>query len=298
MVVLCFAIQVASNIGSMFYNGRIGQAQLSNENPTYITPDGLTFAVWGLIYFGEGCGVVYQCLPKYRELPSIVASRNWICSAFLANALWLPVFQYEYWWLSLAVIVAYLYFLLKAHESAEINYGRFSTHSIFTKHFWFTGISMNYAWVVVATLLNVTVVARNSSIIITTVSEGVNTTTAGYDPYLKVAIVGGNVDWAVFVCVFAACLALYRAWKNADVPYTVVTFWALHGIYRMQGFENDASFPVHGRSKKLEHLAQLLSIAVLAMVALAIFRIFFLPNVQEEKEKTTTDLAVGLTASA
>ena len=40
--------------------------QQSNDNPTYITPDGFTFAIWGLIYIFELCYTVYQALPVQR----------------------------------------------------------------------------------------------------------------------------------------------------------------------------------------------------------------------------------------
>merc|ERR1711871_1203689 len=96
-VVLCYVIQILSNIGAIFTNSAKGQAALSSGNPTYATPDGITFSIWGLIYTFEFIAAVYQAVGGNRNLPQLVNSRHWICAAFLANAAWLPVFQNQLW---------------------------------------------------------------------------------------------------------------------------------------------------------------------------------------------------------
>lgn len=161
---------------------------------------GLTFSIWGIIYTFEGAFslfstifrshdsfisgllTVYQVLPQNRENPSLVPARFWIVAVFLLNTLWLPIFQYLRFWLAwgkhiihiistissqfviekyLGVIAAYLYALYRASCALRINYiSGATTWKI--KTFVFTGISVNMAWVVVATLVNTLVCFRQS----------------------------------------------------------------------------------------------------------------------------------------
>lgn len=61
-----FLLMVISNVlstASSLYNDTTNKI-ISDNNPTYITPDGVTFSVWGLIYAGECALVVYQGLPR------------------------------------------------------------------------------------------------------------------------------------------------------------------------------------------------------------------------------------------
>lgn len=212
--------------------------------------------------------------------------RKWVILAFLLNAVWLPVFSFFRWWLALAIIAGYLYALYKSHEQLEINYG--SSADWHLKVFAFTGISLNFAWVVVATLLNVTVVARNSRIIYTPITAGVINATSGFDASAGVAIIGGNVDWAVLCIVVASVFGIYRSVVNMDVPYTFVTAWELGGIYRMQTVASDARFPVAGMSQDLSRWATIGFISVGVAGAVAIIRAIILtrsatPKGEDEK---------------
>jgi len=278
-VLLAFSVMVVSNVlstATKVFNGT-DNAQIARENPTYLSPDGATFSIWGLIYLFEALLVVYQALPMSANLPAFNGrTRMWLSAAFLVNAIWLPIFSYHRWWLSFAVIVAYLGALLKTYESMNINYGT-HMHKVRTKILAFTGISLNTAWVVVATLLNFTIVSRNSGIIISEISTGVNNATSGKAAGgANVAVIGGNVDWAVLCVVLATCVALYRAARFADVPYAFVTAWALGGIYRMQTYAKNQDFPVDGKSEDLARWAITLSFiagaAGLGAIAKAVYQ--------------------------
>lgn len=278
-VVLAFCAMVVSNVlstATKVFNGT-DNAQIARENPTYLSPDGATFSIWGFIYLFEALLVVYQLLPACANVPALAGhTRAWLSAAFLVNAAWLPIFSFHRWWLSFAVIVAYLGALLKTYQSMHIDYGSHQ-HKVHTKIVAFTGISLNTAWVVVATLLNFTIVSRNSGIIVTEIATGVNNATSGkVAGDTMVAVVGGNVDWAVLCVVLAASVALYRAARFADVPYAFVTAWALGGIYRMQTYAQNADFPTDGKSEDLARWAITFSLIVgvagLGAVAKAIYK--------------------------
>ena len=264
-VVAAFGLMVVSNFLSTATKllNNTDNAQISRENPTYLSPDGATFSIWGLIYLFEAILVVYQAFPSSNAQVLGGSTRQWIVAAFIANAVWLPIFSYHRWFLSFAVIVGYLYSLYKTNLSMKINYGDNTNNvSAAVQTMAMVGISLNMAWVVVATLLNFTIVSRNSGIIITVVQEGVTNTTAGTVTPFTSAVVGGDVDWAILCIVIASLLAMYRAWTYADVPYSFVTAWALGGIYRMQTYASDENFPKYAKSTDLANWAITFSLLV------------------------------------
>lgn len=61
-------------------------------------------------------------------------------------------------------------------------------------------------------------------------------------------MIGGNVDWGILCVVLASSIAIYRGLIAADVPYTIITAWALGGIHRMQSNPDDSRFPIEGLS--------------------------------------------------
>lgn len=218
IVVIAFVVMSISNIISTTSNlyNHTNNTKISKENPTALTPDGITFAIWGPIYLFELGTVVFQCWKKGSLIKE--STREWLAGAFTLNAVWLPLFAYEYWWLSLLVITAYAWTLVELYSwDLHIDYGN-------DKHWkdklWgYTGVSLNLAWVTVATLLNITIVFRNSRIVYT---------------HSGTSIVGGNPDWAIACIVAASAIALYKLVHSADIPYGLATAWALFGIYRNQ----------------------------------------------------------------
>lgn len=268
-VVVAYVLMIISNAlstGTKIFNNT-DNAQIARENPTYLSPDGQTFAIWGFIYLFETFLVIYQALPRFAETAVFADGkvRHWLTAAFILNAIWLPIFSYHRWWLSFIVIVGYLFTLNKTYEALHVQYGSsFVPTSV--KVFAFTGISLNFAWVSIATLLNFTIVSRNSGIIVTHVLAGnITATTAGsVGPLFNEAVIGGNVDWAIAMGCVAALISCYRAIRFADVPYSFVTSWALAGIYRMQMYASNENFPTEGKSQDLATWSLVLSLMVAA----------------------------------
>jgi len=64
--ILAFILTVIVNglAGSTTILGGKVTADISNANPTLITPAGYVFAIWGVIYVLLGAFVVYQALPR------------------------------------------------------------------------------------------------------------------------------------------------------------------------------------------------------------------------------------------
>jgi hypothetical protein len=252
-LLLCFVIMTASNaLTTMGYFGDDNK-KLSDENPTYVSPDGLTFAIWGIIYLFEACLVVAQLFPgdheevftrKCRVLQLDVRQRLTI--AFLANAVWLPIFSARKWWLSQVVIVVYLAALVSLYADVNVRTVRGAYEQVFIA----APISLNLSWIVVATFLGLTVCARQSG-------------------WVDAHGVGGSVGWAVGIALFVALAGIACA-CTGDVPYAFVAGWALRGIYRMQTIEDPVRFPPMAMNAQLATCAYWASAAAWAAALIAL----------------------------
>lgn len=218
LVILAYIIMIISNVISSTSNlyNHTNNTKISEENPTTITPDGITFAVWGPIYLFQ-LGLLSR---QFWEKGTIFNAkmRLTIVVAFIANAVWLPIFAYQYWWLSLTIIITYLAALTEIY-SIQMNINYADSRPWRTKVWAYTPISLNLAWITIATLLNITIVFRNSNIIVTKTQQ---------------QIIGGNTDWAVNAVVIATAIAIYKIFNATDIIYGLTTAWALLGIYRNQ----------------------------------------------------------------
>jgi len=193
-------------------------SQQSDHNPTYLTPDGLTFSIWGIIYLFELFFTVYQALPESRgggfELAVFDNVRPYVTFAFILNGTWLILFSFSLWWLSQAVIFAYLYCIVKAYQHLEVDWFSQVDESgnpvgLKRKLFTYAPFGFQMAWLVVATTLGIGVLGRNN----------------GWTP---------PPDFGVMVIAVVMVINLYLQLTRADVCYAFVSCWALAGIVRQQ----------------------------------------------------------------
>ena len=225
-VVVSFIVMIVMNVLSNFCGqGKDpickNNAQQSDANPTYLTPDGVTFAIWGLIYLMELIFTVYQALPSSKGggfgVAQLDSCRPYVISAFVLNGLWLILFSFSLWWLSQLVIVSYLYCIVKAYEHLQISW--FSQVDedgaavpISRKICCYAAFGLQTGWLVVATTLGLGVVGRNN----------------GWTP---------PPDFGVMMITVIVLLNAYLSLTRADAFYNFISCWALAGIVRMQ---NDA----------------------------------------------------------
>src|SRR4030066_1403513 len=66
--IIAFVLMVIINglAGSTTTIGGKNTAQISDANPTLITPAGYVFSIWGIIYLLLGIFVIYQALPSQK----------------------------------------------------------------------------------------------------------------------------------------------------------------------------------------------------------------------------------------
>lgn len=258
IVLAAFAAMVASNV---FANsGAFGEDNktLSDSNPTYITPDGATFAVWGIIYTLQLAMVIAQLKPSEstdkllsQACPVFGFSiRMGIAFNLTMNALWLPVFNSNHFLPALAIMGLYLAGLVAVYMALSSSVTSAAHRVLFV-----APIATNASWIVVAFSVNAFFCLRKFG---------------WQDAYG----VGGSVPAALAVIILVIGIGCYQGAVSRDFGWGFVAAWALQGIYRMQSVPDAVRFPPASLSSTLAEAAWwgsvAVSLAALLGVALAL----------------------------
>lgn len=172
-----------------------------------IGPAGYTFSIWGVIYLGLFAYSVYQCWPHEHE-PRISKAAPYISINMLANAAWLPAAAYEIIWLTLVLIAIMLYTLVMINQIFVMRriYVRWADRLLIKVTF-----SIYFAWVTIATALNVTVWLKSG---------------LGWEgaPF-------SELTWGIIILFVAFFIVLLTFLKVANSYFAAVVIWAYMGIY-------------------------------------------------------------------
>ena len=206
--ILAWTLMITVNglAGSTVILGGKTTGEISNANPTLITPAGYAFAIWGVIYILLGVFVVYQALPHVRDRP-FQKSIGWLFMLSSAsNILWLFAWQYEYLVVSVVIMFVLLAVLTTIYVRLNIGRAKLGWGERLMVHLPF---SVYLGWITVAAIVNVAA---------TLVSIGWDG--FGIEPEL----------WAVLMILVATTIAILVAVTRRDVAYELVIIWALVGI--------------------------------------------------------------------
>jgi hypothetical protein len=208
MNVLAFAWTVIVNGlagGTTFLGGKL-TSEVSDANPTLITPAGYVFSIWGVIYILLGVFVVFQLLLGNRE-KDFHRKIGWLfVLSCLLNIAWLFLWQFEY--LGLSVFLMFLLLATLIAIYLRLNIGK-STVPLREKLAVHLPFSVYLGWITIATIADVAV---------TLVS-------VGWDGFGI-----SQETWAVLVVVVALLITLLVVATRKDVAYGLVIVWALLGI--------------------------------------------------------------------
>mmetsp|Transcript_40764 Transcript_40764/g.88788 ORF Transcript_40764/g.88788 Transcript_40764/m.88788 type:complete len:268 (+) Transcript_40764:68-871(+) len=255
-----FVVMIASNqLSRKKVFGGKEIKDVSQANPTYLTPDGKTFAIWGLIYLMELVMVIAQLIPSdtteeifARKCPVTgLDVRERLMLAFVIVAVWLPLFINEFFLGSLIFLVGYLGLLVSAYtDLAPKMLSGVEQVVLFS-----VGVSLNTSWAVVATFVSFLQYLG----------------TIGW----KTSSVAGNVPVACGTVVFVGYLGCVQAFLGHDFAWAFVAAWACMGISRTQTNPDQASFPMKAMSSTLASVAKYTAYAVMvtmvaSVVALAV----------------------------
>lgn len=206
IIAFVLTVLVNSLAGSTPLIGGKTTADISNLNPTLITPAGYVFAIWGIIYILLGVFVVYQALPSQKE-KNFQDKISWLfILTSVLNITWLFLWQNQF--LLTSVIVMFLLLASLIAIYLRLNIGK-STALLREKLAVQVPFSVYLGWITIASIANVAafLVSVNWD------GFGINRET-----------------WAVLIIIVALIITLLVIVTRKDVAYALVIVWALIGI--------------------------------------------------------------------
>ena len=208
-------INIIAYILTVIVNGLAGSttilggkvtAEISDANPTLITPAGYVFSIWGVIYILLGIFVVFQALPS-QQGQAFQKKIGWLFAlTSLLNIVWLFLWQYEYLVFSVVLMFLLLATLILIYLRLDIGRSKVTTREKLAVNLPF---SVYLGWITIASIANVAV----TLVSINWDGFGISTET-----------------WATLIIVVALLITILVAATRRDIAYSLVIIWALIGI--------------------------------------------------------------------
>lgn len=211
--IVAFAVMVFVNAlaGGTKLIGGVNTAQVSNANPTLITPPGYVFAIWGIIYILLGIFVVFQALSSQKG-KDYQKKIGWMfVLSCVCNILWIFLWQNQLIAISVVVIFLFLATLIVLYRRIGVGMNKISLGEKLAVHVPF---SIYLGWLTIASIANVSVAL---------VSIGWNG--FGISP----------VSWSILILIIATLIGLLVVVRRRDIAYGLVFVWAFTGIAIKQG---------------------------------------------------------------
>jgi hypothetical protein len=212
--VLRQAINVVTLIATIIVNGLanalpingLTTAEISDSFPVLFVPAGYVFSIWGLIYLLLIVFGVYQALPAQRENPRLRRIGYWFALSNIANGVWIFLWHYELFPLTLVAMLTLLVSLIVVYERLEIGRGAAPAGERWLVNLPF---SVYLGWITVATIANATTVLYD----------------LGWNGF-------GIADatWAAALLVIGTIITGLMILRRGDVAYAGVIIWAFVGI--------------------------------------------------------------------
>jgi benzodiazapine receptor len=181
-------------------------ADISNANPTLVTPAGYVFSIWGIIYVLLGIFVIFQALPREKE-KEYHGKIGWLfilSSAF--NIIWLFLWQFEYLVFSVVLMFLLLASLISIYLRLDIGKSDVGIREKLTIHLPF---STYLGWITIASIANVSATL-------------VSLEWGGFGISLE--------TWATLIVIIALWIATLVLIARKDIAYGLVIIWAFVGI--------------------------------------------------------------------
>jgi len=216
--VLAFIAVVTVNaLANILPLNNVGTGTLSDEIPNLFVPAGLTFSIWGLIYFLLTIYSIFILIQAFRpsgEAWQVMDGMIFILNA-AANIGWIFSWHWRNIPLSLAIMLVILFTLIVLHERNYKKFGQGGTLynsgqvSVFTRLALTVPVNVYLGWISVATIANVT------TLLVTMGWDGF-----GLDPRI----------WTVVVIAAGLAVALALIFRRNAIAAPLVVVWAYIGI--------------------------------------------------------------------
>ncbi len=188
----------------------ITTGKVSNNLPNLFAPDGITFAIWGVIYAMLIITVIYQLVLAFGKGDDPEGFINKINVFFiianLANIVWIFLWHYQKIGFSVIAMVVLFLSLVILYQRLGIGKAEVGFRDKFLLHFPF---SIYLSWITVATIANITAYL---------VKIGWN----GFGI--------SDATWTIIVLIVAGLITLLVLFIKRDYMYGLVIVWAFAGI--------------------------------------------------------------------
>ncbi|HMP98452.1 MAG TPA: tryptophan-rich sensory protein [Cyclobacteriaceae bacterium] len=206
---LLFGLMVFFNAlaNSLPLNG-YNTGQISDMYPSLFTPAGISFSIWGLIYFWLLVWLIFNWISLNNEerFDYLKSLSPWFWISCILNAAWIVAWHYLYPGFALLIMLSLLFVLTKIflflNSSSQIQNSRNDRLINMVFHVYF-------AWICVATIANTSAWLLSLN----------------FDSYLL-----SESTWTIIMMLMACALALIMLLKYSTKAYALVVVWALFGI--------------------------------------------------------------------
>jgi hypothetical protein len=207
VTLLTIIINVLAN--ALPFNGK-GTGEISDRFSILFVPAGYVFSIWGLIYIGMILFTVYQALNSQRENSLIdnIAPAYWIAN--MANNVWLFLWHWEFFPLTLIAMLTILMSLISLYRQFNKDESPLTPSELWLVK---VPISIYLGWISVATVANI------SQVLFFTGWNGL-----GLSPEI----------WTVIMLAVGAVLGFLMLLRERDFAYAAVLIWAFIGIAAKQ----------------------------------------------------------------
>jgi len=216
--------------------------ELSDNIPNLFVPAGITFAIWGVIYFLIILFAIYQARDLFRkekiDMPYLEKISFFFISASLSNIIWIFLWHYEQIILSLLLMLVLFVSLLMIYLRLDIGKNPLSVKDKFMIH---VPISVYIGWITIATVANMTAAL-------------VSINWDGFG-------ISGQI-WTVLVIIIAAIITLLMLITRKDCAYAAVVIWAFLGIY----LKRSANDPIFGMQNQIAYIALICIFTILIVM--------------------------------
>jgi len=181
-------------------------AEISDRFDVFFVPAGYVFSIWGLIYLGLAAYAVYQAFPAQAHDPDLRGIGGLFVLSSLANISWILMWHYEYFALSVVVMLILLISLIAIYLRLDIGRKQVSRGMRWAVHLPF---SIYLGWITVATIANVTALLA----------------------YWDWGGLGISPEaWTVIMLAIATIVGGLMSFTRGDIAYALVLIWAFAGI--------------------------------------------------------------------
>jgi translocator protein len=206
-----FILVLAVNILSVTLplNGQT-TGEISNRIDVFFTPAGYVFSIWSLIYFLLGIWIIRQMPKNNRNSEYYQQISPYFIITCLLNSAWIFVWHYNFFLLSVIVMLCLLVTLIITYRKVK---------ALKSNFFDVLPFSVYLGWISVATIANISY----------------------YLTYIEWNGFGlGETFWSILLLAASVGLAVFFRFKQRDWIYPLVFVWAVIGI----GVNNQDQHPI------------------------------------------------------